>query len=138
VGGRDVQLLAEDAAVDLLVDDNTNSSLVHVEHNTGSAVVVLEGHTLVDGGIHLDINIVTSLCVFGNVKSNEVSIRFPNWQVASSTRESILFKTNNLQRRHTNLEVSQVGGGVASAVGLEGLLEQSAGGSTITKTVGHF
>jgi len=62
VGSRDVQLLAQDAAVDLLVDDDTDSSLVHVEHNTGSAVVVLERHTLVDGGIHLDINIVTSLC----------------------------------------------------------------------------
>jgi hypothetical protein len=45
----------------LLVDDNTDGSLVHVEHNTGSTVVVLEGHTLVDGGIHLDIHIVTSL-----------------------------------------------------------------------------
>lgn len=38
----------------------------------------------------------------------------------------------------TNLEVSQVGGGVASTVGLEGLLEKSTGGSTITETVRHF
>jgi len=39
---------------------------------------------------------------------------------------------------HTNLEVSKVCGGVASAVGLEGLLEKGAGGSTITETVRHF
>jgi hypothetical protein len=49
VRSGDVQLLSKDAAVDLLVDNNTDGSLVHVEHNTGSAVVVLEGHTLVDG-----------------------------------------------------------------------------------------
>ena len=40
--------------------------------------------------------------------------------------------------KNSNLEVSQVGGSVASTVGLEGLLEKSAGGGTITKTVRHF
>lgn len=68
MGSGDVQLLAQDAAVDLLVDDHTHSSLVHVEHDTGSAVIVLERHTLVDGGIHLDINIVTSLCENGKME----------------------------------------------------------------------
>ena len=61
VRGGDVKLLAQDAAVHFLVDNNTNSSLVHVEHNAGSAVIVLERHTLVDGRIDLDIDIVTSL-----------------------------------------------------------------------------
>ena len=61
VRSGDVQLLAQDATIDLLVDDNTNGSLVHVEHNTGSTVVVLEGHALVNGGVDLDINIVASL-----------------------------------------------------------------------------
>ena len=44
----DVQLLSKNATVDLLVDNNSDSSLVHVEHDTSSTVVVLEGHTFVD------------------------------------------------------------------------------------------
>lgn len=50
----------------LLVDDNTNGSLVHIKHNSGSAVVVLEGHTLVNGGVDLDINIVSTLFAIEN------------------------------------------------------------------------
>ena len=38
----------------------------------------------------------------------------------------------------TNLEVSQISGGVASAVGLERLLEKGASGSTVTEAVRHF
>lgn len=61
VGGSNVQVLSDDSAVDLLVNSDTNGSLGDVEHNTGSAVVVLEGHTLVNGGINLDVNVVSSL-----------------------------------------------------------------------------
>jgi hypothetical protein len=61
VGAGDVKLLLDDPAVDLFVNGDTNGSLVHVEHDTGSTVVVLERHTLVDGGIHFDVDIVTSL-----------------------------------------------------------------------------
>jgi len=57
----DVDSLGEDSAVDFLVDDDADGSLVHVEHNTGAAVVVLERHTLVDGRVNLDVNIVASL-----------------------------------------------------------------------------
>jgi hypothetical protein len=61
VRNSDVDSLGEDSAVDFLVDDDTDGSLVHVEHNTGAAVVVLERHTFVDGRVNLDVNIVTSL-----------------------------------------------------------------------------
>lgn len=61
VGKRHVDVLADDAAVDLLVHANSDSALGDVEHNTGAAVVVLEGHALVHGGVNLDINIVSSL-----------------------------------------------------------------------------
>jgi len=56
-----VELLAKDSTVDLLVDSDTDGSLGHVENNSGASVVVLERHTLVDGGINFDINIVSSL-----------------------------------------------------------------------------
>ena len=44
-----------------LVDNDTDGALVDVEHDTSSAVIVLERHTLVDRGIYLDINILTAL-----------------------------------------------------------------------------
>ncbi len=61
VRNRNVNLLADDTTIDNLVHVKTNSALVHVEHNTGAAVVELVGHTSVDGGVDLDINIVSSL-----------------------------------------------------------------------------
>ena len=61
MGHRDVQLLSDDPAVDLLVHHHTDGSLVHVEHHAGSAVVVLERHALVNGRVDLDVDIVTSL-----------------------------------------------------------------------------
>jgi len=61
VGHGNVKILADDSAVDLLVDSDTDSALVYVENDSGAAVIVLVRHALVDGRVHLDINIVASL-----------------------------------------------------------------------------
>jgi hypothetical protein len=61
VGSGDVKVLADDAAIDQLVDRDAHGALVHVEDHPRAAVVVLERHTLVDRGVHLDVHIVTPL-----------------------------------------------------------------------------
>ena len=61
VGQSNVDALADHTTIDFLVHTYANGALGHVEHNTRSAVVILEGHTLVDGGIDLDINVISSL-----------------------------------------------------------------------------
>ena len=61
VGHSDVQVFPDDASVYELVDSDAHRALVYVKDDTGAAVVVLEGHALVDRGVHLDVNIVASL-----------------------------------------------------------------------------
>lgn len=61
VGNGNVKVLLKDTSIDLLVDNYADSSLGDVEHNAGTAVVVSVRHALVDRGVNLDINIVTSL-----------------------------------------------------------------------------
>ena len=43
------------------VNRYSDGSLGYVEYYTSSAVIVLEGHALVDGGIHFNVYIVASL-----------------------------------------------------------------------------
>lgn len=57
----DVKSLGDDASIDLLVHDYSDSSFIYIEHNTGSTVIMLEGHTLVDGRVHFNIHIITTL-----------------------------------------------------------------------------
>ena len=53
--------LLKDTSVNLLVDTDTDGRLGYVENDTGTSVVVLVGHTLVDGRVGEDINVVTNL-----------------------------------------------------------------------------
>lgn len=57
----DVDSLLDDAVSDLLVHLHTHSSLGHIEHHTRASMVTLEGHTLVDGTVGDDIDVVTIL-----------------------------------------------------------------------------
>lgn len=59
----DMNALLDDTAVDLLVDTDTDGGLGNVEDDSGTSMVSLVGHTLVDGRIGKDIDVVTNLDV---------------------------------------------------------------------------
>lgn len=53
----------DDAATEVLVHNDTHSVGGDIPHAASSAVVVLVGHALLDGGVGLDIDVVTKLVV---------------------------------------------------------------------------
>jgi hypothetical protein len=57
----DVESLTDDSVSDLLVNDDSQSSGVDVEDCTGSAVIVLVWHTLVDRSVNDNIDNITDL-----------------------------------------------------------------------------
>lgn len=56
-----VNTLLENASVDGLVDTNSNGRLGYVEDDSSAAVVVLERHTLVNGRVAEDVDVITNL-----------------------------------------------------------------------------
>lgn len=71
MGNSNMDLLSDHAVVDLLVDLNTNCSLCNIEHNTSSAMVELVWHTLVDGRVNLNVNIVSTLEINAFIHAND-------------------------------------------------------------------
>ena len=61
----DMDSLGNDLFSDLFVHNDTNGMLIHVKYSTGSSVVELVGHTLVDATVSNDINEI-SLSVGGH------------------------------------------------------------------------
>jgi len=57
----DVEALLQLAAVDDLVDLDTDGVGGNVEHNTGATVVVGKGHTLLDGRISDNVDVLATL-----------------------------------------------------------------------------
>ena len=53
--------LLKDASVDILVHTNTDGRLGNIEDDTGTSVVVLVGHTLMDTGVGENINVIADL-----------------------------------------------------------------------------
>ena len=56
-----VNSLLDDAVSHLLVHLHTHRGLGDVEHDSSASVVSLEGHTLVDGSVGLNVNVVSIL-----------------------------------------------------------------------------
>ena len=53
--------LLDDTVSHLLVHLHTHSSLGHIKHHSSASVITLEGHTLMDGAIGLNIDVVSIL-----------------------------------------------------------------------------
>jgi hypothetical protein len=53
--------LFDDTAIDQFVNTHTDGSFCHIENNSGSSMVPLVRHTLVDGWIGKDINMISNL-----------------------------------------------------------------------------
>ena len=57
----DVDSLRNDSASVLFVDDQPNSMLSHIENSSCFSMVEFVGHTLVDGAVSNDINVISLL-----------------------------------------------------------------------------
>jgi hypothetical protein len=57
----DMDALLENSSIDKLVDTDTDSRLGHVEDNSSASMVTLVWHTLVNGRVGKDVDVVTNL-----------------------------------------------------------------------------
>jgi len=60
----DIDPLGQDLAAELLVHNDTNSMLCHVEDTASLTMVKLMWHTLLEGTVTLDINDISLLVNF--------------------------------------------------------------------------
>ena len=76
---------------DTLVDLNSDGVLGHVENASGSSVVSLEGHSLLEGSIALDVNDVASLVdtVEGGEGLDSVLLELTGEHIARSAPDSL-------------------------------------------------
>lgn len=82
----DVDLLGDDPSADALVDHHTDGMLRHVENTSRLTMVVLKGHSALEGTITLHIDDVASLVNFEESRKmlHSVAPEFPREQVAGS------------------------------------------------------
>jgi len=57
----DMNALLNDTSIDWLVDTDSDGTLGYVEDNSSTSMVVLVGHTLVDGRVGEDVDVITNL-----------------------------------------------------------------------------
>lgn len=57
----DIDPFFHNTPINELVDNNTNGSLGDVEHDTSTSLVEFVRHTLVNGSVNLDVDIVANL-----------------------------------------------------------------------------
>lgn len=70
----DVDFFLHFSLSDLLLDDDSDASGVHVEDLSGSSVVELVGHSLVDGSVDDNVNVVSLLKLFEVVANSDGSV----------------------------------------------------------------
>ena len=135
-------LLTADRVVDCayrFVNRYSDGSLGYVEYYTSSAVIVLEGHALVDGGIHFDVYIVTSLSKLKSDigEKNNNSVHGID-QLESNDMSEMEFRDFDRLIIRIHLEGAQISGRWATSISLKWLLEKRARMCAITERVWHF
>lgn len=99
----------------------SDRTLVNIEDDTGSAMVMLKGHTLVNRGVDFNVNIISSLLTENNV-----------------INESFIAEGEKASSDSLYLESSQICCCRATTIGLKCLLKQRPRLGSVSKTVWHF
>ena len=70
----DVELLGNLSLFDLLLDDNADRSWVDIEDFSGSSVVEVVGHALMDGSVNDDVDVVSESVLLEVVADSDRSV----------------------------------------------------------------